>query len=82
MTLAEFEKLTKALPPDTRLVISGTSLSDFEQQYDVSEILSAPAWTCGTLAQKAVIIRTVRCEPRFALLQKLTDSPPTKTSER
>ena len=82
MTLAEFKKLTNGLPDHTRIVITGTSLSDAEQQYDVSELRVAPLWKCGDLVQNALLVRTVRCDPRFAALVRLGDTPAAPDSDK
>ena len=73
MTLAQFRKLTKELPDDTRLIVQGTTPNDAQENYDVAALLHAPEWSCGDVKSKALVVRTIRCEPRLAKLETLGD---------
>lgn len=73
MTLSQFRKLTKDLGEDVRLVIQGTTPNDMNEQYDVANLLDDPDWRCGDMKSAALLVRTIRCEPRLAKLTVLGD---------
>lgn len=71
MTLGDFRKLTKDVRDDVRLIVPGTHPNDVNEWFDIASLLEAPEWGCGPLKSSAVMLRTIRVEPRLANLTVL-----------